>query len=71
MAESLRAPRAPANVQVKDSRRETAQFDALKRSLNHVDSWELAGASWDEGIVMKFSENFPEGKAELFLGAIA
>ncbi|MFH0927433.1 MAG: hypothetical protein V1822_02530 [Candidatus Micrarchaeota archaeon] len=66
MPESMRTPQMGA-VRASDSKRERAQFEALKRSLNNIDSWELAGASWDEGIVMKFSENFSQGKAELFL----
>ena len=59
-------PNAPL-AQVRDAAKERAQFSALKRSLDNITSWELVGASWDEGIVMKFSENFPEEKAKLFL----
>ena len=67
MPEPISTPQTPVGVQTTDVRRERAQFQALKRSLNDFTSWELAGASWDEGIVMKFSENFPDEKAKLFL----
>ena len=69
MPESISTPHAPVS-QVRDVVRERAQFTALKKSLN-LTSWELAGASWDEGIVMKFSENFSEEKAKLFLRVIS
>jgi len=70
MQESVRAPHSPQNVHTQDSQNENAQFQALKRSLNEITSWELAGASWDEGLIMKFSENFSDERAKLFLRVI-
>ena len=71
MPEAINTPSAPVSARARDVGRESAQFQALKRSLNHITSWELAGASWDEGIVMKFSENFSDEKAKLFLRVIS
>ena len=53
-----------------DLKKEAAQFNALKRSLDNIDSWELAGSAWEEGINMKFSQAFSEDVAYVFLRII-
>lgn len=71
MPEPIKTPQSPVGAQVKDLAKEKAQFNALKKSLNQITSWELAGNSWEEGIVMKFSENFAQEKADSFLKIIS
>ena len=70
MPEPIKSSGSQTNVQTRNSSQEKAQFQAVKKALNNVTSWELAGASWDEGLVMKFSENFSEERAKLFLKVI-
>lgn len=64
MAEVANAPSAPIGAQARDMAKESAQFAALKRSLNNITSWELSPSGWDEGIVLKFTESSSEAQAQ-------
>lgn len=71
MSEPIKTSRSPQRVQAQGTANERVQFQGLKSSLDTIASWELAGASWDEGLVMKFSQNFSDDTARLFLKIIS
>jgi hypothetical protein len=62
-----KAPSAPSNAQV--SSKDVAEFTALKKSLGHIDSWDLSGDSWDK-VMMKFTEVAKPTQASAFLNAL-
>lgn len=62
-----RTPSAPASAQVNS--KDVAEFTALKKSLVHIDSWDLSGDSWDK-VMLKFSETAKPEQASAFLNAL-
>jgi hypothetical protein len=70
MVESIsRAPSVsvPSGTQV--SARQSAEFEALKKSLGHIGSWELIGNSWDK-LSMAFTESGNENQARILLSIL-
>jgi hypothetical protein len=67
---NVNVPNSPQTTNKVDLKTETAQFLALKKSLNQIDSWELAGSSWDDGLNMKFAQPLSVEVARVLLRVI-
>ena len=64
---AVRAPSAPITAQV--SSKEVAEYQALKKSLNELASWELSGSGYDT-CPMMFSEAGKEAMARALAQAL-
>ncbi len=62
-----RAPAAPVSAPLSD--KAVAEYQALKRSLNELASWELSGSGFDT-CPMMFSESGNEQHARNFAQAL-